>query len=194
MKYKVGDRVRVREDLVVAERYYSADRSYRDSFVDEMADFKGQVVTIEATHGQKYRIVGSSFNWVDEMFEGLAEQPKIVITTDGKTTLARLYEGKKVVKRAEAKCSPSDTFDFMTGAKLALERLAVEHEPTAPTFAEGDIVRVVRTAGPVSHFYDIGTVAKVRGVEPDGYTTVLYLVSDGLFQSVCAEDVEKINF
>ncbi len=48
---------------------------------------------------------------------------KIDITTDGKTTLARLYDGKRVVKSAEAKCAPSDTFDFATGAKLAFDRL-----------------------------------------------------------------------
>lgn len=48
---------------------------------------------------------------------------KIVITTDGKTTLARLFDGKKMVKRAEAKCAPSDTFNFNTGANLAFNRL-----------------------------------------------------------------------
>lgn len=48
---------------------------------------------------------------------------KIVITTDGKTTLARLFDGKTMVKRAEAKCAPSDTFNFNTGANLAFNRL-----------------------------------------------------------------------
>lgn len=48
---------------------------------------------------------------------------KIVITTDGKTTLARLFDSKTLVKRAEAKCAPSDTFDFGIGAELAIKRL-----------------------------------------------------------------------
>lgn len=48
---------------------------------------------------------------------------KIIITTDGKTTLARLFDGKKMVKRAEAKCASSDTFNFNTGANLAFNRL-----------------------------------------------------------------------
>jgi len=51
------------------------------------------------------------------------KEQKIVITTDGKTTLARLYEDNKVVKRAEAKCCPSDTFNFQTGAELAMSRV-----------------------------------------------------------------------
>lgn len=51
------------------------------------------------------------------------KEQKIVITTDGKTTLARLYEDNKVINRAEAKCCPSDTFNFQTGAELAMSRV-----------------------------------------------------------------------
>lgn len=59
--------------------------------------------------------------------------PKIVITDDGKTTLARLYEGNKVVRSAEAKCSPSDTFSFQTGAELAFKRLFETAKPVTET-------------------------------------------------------------
>lgn len=196
MKYKVGDKVRVRKDLEVGKCYFMADGREHNSFITEMLPLCGKVVTIAARTGGQYHVEGSKWSWVDEMFEGLAEQPKIVITTDGETTLARLYDGKRVVKRAEAKCSPSDAFDFMTGAKLALERLAVEPEPepAAPTYAEGDIVRVVRKTGPIYHHYAIGTIAKVRGVIVLTGRTVLHLVSNGLPQNVCVEDVKKINF
>lgn len=54
---------------------------------------------------------------------------KVVITTEGKTTLARLYEGGKVVRSAEAKCSPSDAFSFQTGAELAFKRLFETAKP-----------------------------------------------------------------
>lgn len=47
----------------------------------------------------------------------------IHIYHNGKTTTAILKEGKKEIKRAEAKCSPEDEFDFLTGAEIALERL-----------------------------------------------------------------------
>lgn len=59
---------------------------------------------------------------------------KIVITHDGKNTLARLYEDDKVVKSAEAKCSPDDTFDFTTGAQLAFERLIGGKKEEPPKF------------------------------------------------------------
>lgn len=48
---------------------------------------------------------------------------KIVITTDGKITTAKMYSGKNVVKSAIATCSPDDKFDFETGAKIVFERL-----------------------------------------------------------------------
>lgn len=63
-----------------------------------------------------------------EDLELISDNHKIVITSDGKTTLARLYEGKKVVKSAEAKCSPDDEFDFTKGAKIAFERLTEAEE------------------------------------------------------------------
>ncbi len=56
----------------------------------------------------------------------LVGDKKIVITSNGEETLARLYEGNKVVKSATAKCSRDDAFDFNTGARLALERLTKE--------------------------------------------------------------------
>ena len=48
---------------------------------------------------------------------------KIVITTDGKTTTAKMYDGKSRIKVSEARCCPSDTFDFQTGAEIAFSRL-----------------------------------------------------------------------
>lgn len=48
---------------------------------------------------------------------------KIVVTTDGKITEAKLYEGNKCVKIAKAKLSEKDAFSFETGAALAVDRL-----------------------------------------------------------------------
>ena len=61
------------------------------------------------------------------------DRHKIVVTSDGATTTARLYAGKTVLKSAEAKCSPRDEFNFETGAALAVDRLLgreTEKEPT----------------------------------------------------------------
>lgn len=79
---------------------------------------------------------GSDFWYVRESdmkpFKPAIMPQKIVITTDGKTTTARLFDGKKLVKRAEAKCAPSDTFDFAVGAELAVKRLMGANPATEP--------------------------------------------------------------
>lgn len=65
MKYKVGDKVRVREDLNINERYgllYA---------IDEM--IKKKTVTIAYVYDGYYGIEENVFMWTDEMFEGLVE-------------------------------------------------------------------------------------------------------------------------
>ena len=92
---------------------------------------------------------------------------KIVVTTDGKTTLARLFDGKTMVKRAEAKCAPSDVFDFGIGAELAVKRLMGEKPVTEP----------VKDSEPaklycVKSFMDILSAGKIY--EPDESGHIAY--------------------
>ena len=64
MKYKIGDKVRVREDL-------AADQWYGDDiFTHEMISFKGKIVTIKKIRENKYVIEEDhgDWNWTDEMF------------------------------------------------------------------------------------------------------------------------------
>lgn len=57
---------------------------------------------------------------------------QIVITrSGGDVVIAEYSEDGVHTRNASAKCAPSDTFDFLTRAKLALERLA---EPPKPVF------------------------------------------------------------
>lgn len=73
-KYKVGDKVRVRSDLVLSETYGGA-------FVtEEMMSFLGKEVTISYVDNSDgtYHIEEISYHWwwTDEMFEGLSEEWK----------------------------------------------------------------------------------------------------------------------
>lgn len=52
-----------------------------------------------------------------------AQQPVIVITSDGVTTTATRRIGKTIQVTATAQCSPDDSFDFDEGARIAFERL-----------------------------------------------------------------------
>lgn len=67
MKYKVGDKVRVRSDLNV-----NLDCS--PTVVEEMLCKAGDIVTISAVNDNDYRIDGFRYYWTDEMFEGLVEE------------------------------------------------------------------------------------------------------------------------
>ena len=50
MRYKVGDKVRVRKDLVVGKSYGGY------VFTRSMEEFKGEIVTIESVDGNHYYI------------------------------------------------------------------------------------------------------------------------------------------
>lgn len=180
MKYKVGDKVRVRDDLVVDKVYFMEDREIHNIFANGMKKYRGNVYKIsKVTKSNGYMleycgvwkftdemlepackfkigdvVIGNdkadkeyfvtkkgyigkvtdndgknicldNMYWVDpECFDICID--KIVITTDGKTTTAKMYNGKDGVETAIARCSPDDEFDFATGAKIALDRLFEE--------------------------------------------------------------------
>ena len=67
MKYKFGDKVRVRRDLRISTNYGDY------MFVSGMDDYKGNVVTISEVYQTYYCIeedIGT-WIWTDEMFDGL---------------------------------------------------------------------------------------------------------------------------
>ena len=66
MKYKIGDKVRVREDLIEFERYKEV------LFVPSMSSFKGKIVTIYYITDIGYKIKEDSkrYYWTDDMFSG----------------------------------------------------------------------------------------------------------------------------
>lgn len=78
---------------------------------------------------------------------------KIVITTDGKTTLARLYEGKTLVKVTKSRCGPSDSFDLYFGVELALRRMLSAYNP-------GDKVKIIRNS--CCHAYPFGSIVTLK--------------------------------
>ena len=58
--------------------------------------------------------------------EFLGEQEKIVIYRDDQKVIAL---DKCTGEKAEARCNPSDTFDFEIGARIAFDRLISENNP-----------------------------------------------------------------
>ena len=49
---------------------------------------------------------------------------EVIIYAIGNTVVAKLIAGKTILAQSEAKCSPDDNFSLLTGAQIALLRLA----------------------------------------------------------------------
>jgi len=182
MKYKVGDKVRVKNDLVCGKKYYMESPKTYNVFVEPMEKLRGQVVTISgiSSCGSYHvrecpRSPWGEFCWTDEMFEPVAEtcNKKIVITADGMKTIARLYDGNKIVKTAIARCSPDDTFDFATGTRIAFCQLFEERETEAakPRIEVGKYYRHAYEAQPCDG------IIKITGKEGREY---FYDVVEGM--------------
>ena len=174
MKYKVGDKVRVRKDL----RLGSAYNHWR--VVDAMMKHRGKTVTIAAVNFNSYHIKedGATWVWTDEMLETACAE-KIIITSDGVTTTARKYDGKKVVKEAKAVCSKDDNFNFDVGAKLAMERLLEDK----PKLYNGKVVCL--SSGLYSLGYTKGKIYQFK----NGYT----VDDDGTTRPTCCIPIEDFE-
>lgn len=67
MKYKVGDKVKVRSDL-------EENKGYGGWYTSEgMVKMRGEIVTIIGVKSSSYELEENNFKWTDEMFEGLED-------------------------------------------------------------------------------------------------------------------------
>lgn len=108
-KLKVGDKVRIRKDLVVGKRY----NDYL--FVDKMACMRGKVVTISIFCDEKtFFLKEFPCFWTFDMVEEI-EPYKLIFN---KNTTILFKDGKKYI----AKCHPEDTYDREKGLLLCLAK------------------------------------------------------------------------
>lgn len=68
MKFKVGDKVRVREDLENDKMYGNYE------FIKAMAYLKGEIITIKEILKSGYRIEEDYYMWTDEMLEEVKKE------------------------------------------------------------------------------------------------------------------------
>ena len=127
-KFKVGDKVRILDGSKI--------ENYTGNWDGLMKEYIGEVHTIRSVdcdwnNGRvSYCFNDLLFVWDERGLELVSEKKqkseqkqKIVITTHGRITKARLYEDEKLVRQAVARCAPDDKFDFNVGAGLAFTRL-----------------------------------------------------------------------
>ena len=68
MKYKVGDKVRVRKDLEPGNFYG------KDYYISSMDKFKGEKCVITEVWDQSYQINNFGYWWSEEMFESVDDE------------------------------------------------------------------------------------------------------------------------
>lgn len=154
-KFHVGDLVRVKEGLAFkgtgilgVEKNYCG-KMFRVKRV--IGDENSFSVNLDKDEMQYV----FSPEWLEPVIVG---KERIVIRHDGKTVTAMLYNGKEKLKEGKAKCHPDDPFDFVTGAKLALDRLAGGEEKK-PEYKAGDFVVVKKDSA--GHHFPVGSVVKL---------------------------------
>lgn len=134
MKYKVGDKVKVREDLEIGKSYD------KKTFVEKMKKYKGQIVTIKVVYDDRYRIEedNQDWYWTDEMLEGVEEEmnledffntlwknPEIIINK-----FSNMYEECQKVNedlKVELKNKQSE-IDFLRGQISVYEKFLKDKE------------------------------------------------------------------
>lgn len=133
-KFKVGD-------VVVGTN--KSDSRYaittkKGGFVGKVTDvYSDECIEVKILKHNNPKTIGHIYDVNSHYFELEHESNKptnkceIHITVNGNITHAVLKENGTVTKRAEAKCSPEDIFDFKVGAQLAFERL-LELDGTEP--------------------------------------------------------------
>ena len=175
-KFKVGDKVRVREWDDMVEKYGVKYGTIQVPwlFTEDMRKYCGCVVTIkEVVEKPGYR----SYYFIEEdnkkhpfdnwKFSEEMLEPEVV---KNNLSIVIYKKDNKVIaidkttgKTAEAICSEDDEFDFYVGVDLAFERLrgrkpAPKTREDAPKFYSGDIVCVKSMTGSFTK----GKIYKVR--------------------------------
>ena len=124
MKFKVGDKIRIKEFKKRPEYWNNEGK---------MDHLMGKVVSITEVLRKEYKVYDEVHkrSWYIREQDFKPVNETIVIYRKDLEVIAL---NKSTGKKAIARCCPEDTFDFETGAKLAFDRLwlAILEEPEEP--------------------------------------------------------------
>lgn len=117
-KFKVGDKVRILDG--------SKFKNYAGGWVPRMGDYVGKVYKVAKVMRcssdpsvYKCKLEGAFYVWDERCLERCGNETIVIYRKDNEVIALDKRTGKKAI----AKCSPEDTFDFNIGAKLAFDRL-----------------------------------------------------------------------
>lgn len=177
-KFKIGDKVKVLGNSGYAGIGYLHVMEKYCGDISEITDFH-----FYGDHRVFYRLKDIPYDWDESLLEAVKNENKIVITTDGTITRAALYYGHKLIREAKAICSKDDTFNFETGAKIAIDRLTEKPEEPEPKKELKPLnTKIFVFDGDntleSSHIYEIrnGKIAGIGGIYP--YSGNFYNMDD----------------
>ena len=117
-KFKVGDKVRILDGSNI--------ENYAGGWTKKMGRYVGEVYKVaNVVHYPidssmyEYELEGVNYVWDERGLERCGNETIVIYRKDNEVIALDKRTGKKAI----AKCSPEDTFDFNIGAKLAFERL-----------------------------------------------------------------------
>lgn len=116
MKFKVGDKVRVRDDLVTG-KFYNAIY-----FSKVMEEYKGKIITISKIVNDDYYCDICESYFSEEMFEPADKQPEqIIITREGGKMVGKYCKNGEVIETRLPYYTSE--LDFCKDAKVIIDRI-----------------------------------------------------------------------
>lgn len=169
-KYKVGDKVKVREDLIENKCYGS------QTFVDKMMKLKGKEVTIKSTYDydniDEYRIVESGYTWTNEMFEPVnenKEQPKYVKCIDNRDMKGTLEIGKIYKVKSKRECFNTDRYSLVGFDSFVFYTTRFEPVSNPQTKSTKSIIKIRQVGDTTYATYGKSSGKAIRNSSIDEY-------------------------
>lgn len=171
-KFKVGDRVKVKKDIVtINRRTVGKCGTVKELLTDNYCSVEfDEFVGGHDCNG--FAKEGHGWNHAEDALDLVKTQNETIVIYRKDNKVIAL--DKSTGEKAEAKCNPSDEFDFRTGAKLAFNRLMGKDVKSDNGVREvkrkakvGEYVKVVNEKS-VSNTYKNGEIFKVTYVTKSG--------------------------
>lgn len=171
-KFKVGDRVKVKKDIVTLNRRTVGKcGTVKELLTDNYCSVEfDEFVGGHDCNG--FAKEGHGWNHAEDALDLVKTQNETIVIYRNDNKVVAL--DKSTGEKAEAKCNPADEFDFRTGAKLAFNRLMGEDVKPDNCVREvkrkakvGEYVKVVNEKS-VFNTYKNGEIFKVTYVTKSG--------------------------
>ena len=139
-RYKVDDSVPIESGNIIEITGVTSDQCYYKTVKGKRPKAWGEFFGKDSTFAKNLTPV--------------AAEEKVVILRNGNTVTATQYVDGEKRGTGVAKCSPEDSFDFGTGAKLALERLFKSEKPSMSREDVYNKTKEVLSAAPLKFDWD----------------------------------------